>query len=66
MPAIAARVTHMTFYGEHIEYLLAHPVLGALQVMLPRQAERALPGADVGVMLHVLWDAGAGLILGQD
>ncbi|ADE85999.1 ABC transporter ATP-binding protein [Rhodobacter capsulatus] len=66
VPAIAARVTHMTFYGEHIEYLLAHPVLGALQVMLPRQAERALPGADVGVMLHVLWDAGAGLILGQD
>ncbi len=66
VPAIAATVTHMTFFGEHIEYLLAHPVLGALQVMLPRQAERALPGADVGAMLHVLWDPGAGLILGQD
>ncbi|KQB12164.1 ABC transporter ATP-binding protein [Rhodobacter capsulatus] len=66
VPAIAATVTHMTFFGEHIEYLLAHPVLGALQVMLPRQAERALPGAGVGAMLHVLWDPGAGLILGQD
>ena len=66
VPAIAATVTHMTFFGEHIEYLLAHPVLGALQVMLPRQAERALPGAGVGTMLHVLWDPGAGLILGQD
>ncbi|WP_444451978.1 ABC transporter ATP-binding protein [Rhodobacter capsulatus] len=66
VPAIAATVTHMTFFGEHIEYLLAHPVLGALQVMLPRQAERALPGAGVGTVLHVLWDPGSGLILGQD
>jgi len=66
VPALEATVTHMTFFGEHIEYLLAHPVLGALQVMLPRQAERALPGAGVGTVLHVLWDPGSGLILGQD
>ncbi len=64
--SLAASITHMTFFGEHIEYLLQHPDLGPLQVMVPRQAERALPGAGVGTTLHVLWDPGAGLILGQD
>ncbi|MGD9917414.1 MAG: ABC transporter ATP-binding protein [Paenirhodobacter sp.] len=64
--AIEAVVSHMTFLGEHIEYLLQHPDLGPLQVMVPRQAERALPGAGVGSTLHVLWDPGAGLILGKD
>lgn len=63
---LQARMTHQTFLGEHIECLLAHPVLGQLQVNLPRQAERSLPGVGVGSTVHVLWDHGAGLILGQD
>ncbi|MBC2834676.1 ABC transporter ATP-binding protein [Paragemmobacter straminiformis] len=62
----AATITHKTFLGEHIECLLHHPVLGQLQVNVPRQAERSLPGADVGRTVHVLWDHGSGLILGQD
>ncbi|MFG6080141.1 ABC transporter ATP-binding protein [Paracoccus litorisediminis] len=66
LPDITATVAHMTFLGEHVEYLLRHPDLGELQVMVPRQAERALPGVDVGTQLHVLWDQGNGLILGQD
>lgn len=64
--AFAATITHKTFLGEHIECLLHHPVLGQLQVNVPRQAERSLPGADVGTTVHVLWDHGSGLILGQD
>ena len=64
--SLPATVTHQTFLGEHIEYLLTHPVLGQLQVNLPRQAERSLPGLGVGSTVHALWDHGAGLILGQD
>ncbi|AWB47814.1 spermidine/putrescine ABC transporter ATP-binding protein [Gemmobacter aquarius] len=64
--AIAAQITHKTFLGEHIECLLHHPLLGQVQVTLPRQAERSLSGADVGTTVHVLWDHGEGLILGQD
>ncbi|MDT1060896.1 ABC transporter ATP-binding protein [Paracoccus sp. CPCC 101403] len=65
-PSIPAQVTNMIFLGEHIEFLLAHPALGALQVLLPRQAERALPGIAVGATAHLHWDHGAGLILGQE
>lgn len=64
--ATAAQITHKTFLGEHIECLLHHPRLGQVQVTLPRQAERSLSGADVGTTVHVLWDHGEGLILGQD
>lgn len=66
LPEIAARVGRVTFLGEHVEILLSHPDLGELQAMLPRQAERAMPGLDVGSLLYVLWDQGNGLILGQD
>ena len=65
-PSLAATITNRIFLGEHIEFLLAHPVLGALQVMVPRQAEGLLPGAEVGATVHVLWDRGAGLILGEN
>ena len=41
-------------------------MLGQIQVNLPRQAERSLPGAGVGSTVHVLWDHGSGLILGDD
>lgn len=64
--AFAAGITHQTFLGEHIECLLHHPMLGQIQVNLPRQAERSLPGAGVGSTVHVLWDHGSGLILGDD
>ncbi|ABS17524.1 MULTISPECIES: ABC transporter ATP-binding protein [Brucella/Ochrobactrum group] len=60
---IEVQVANKIFLGEHIEFLLTHPVLGQLQVLVPRQAERALPGVEVGSSAHLVWDRGAGLIL---
>jgi spermidine/putrescine transport system ATP-binding protein len=64
--AIEVQVANKIFLGEHIEFLLTHPVLGSLQVLVPRQAERALPGVDVGSTVHLVWDHGTGLILGAE
>lgn len=61
--AIDVQVANKIFLGEHIEFLLTHPVLGSLQVLVPRQAERALPGVYVGSTVHLVWDQGTGLIL---
>lgn len=63
---IEAQVANKIFLGEHIEFLLTHPVLGQLQVLVPRQAERALPGVEMGSTVHLVWDRGTGLILGRD
>ncbi|WP_247997818.1 ABC transporter ATP-binding protein [Brucella tritici] len=63
---IAVQVANKIFLGEHIEFLLTHPVLGQLQVLVPRQAERALPGVEVGSTAHLVWDRGTGLILERD
>ncbi|WP_138468888.1 ABC transporter ATP-binding protein [Poseidonocella sp. HB161398] len=63
MTALPARVTHRTFLGDHTEYLLEAPRVGALQVNVPRQAERAAGGHGMGAEVHVLWPAGAGLVL---
>ncbi|KAA8998448.1 ABC transporter ATP-binding protein [Affinibrenneria salicis] len=63
---IPATVSHRIFLGEHIEFLLSNPELGNVLVMVPRQAEKALCDADVGSLLHVVWEHGTGLILGQD
>ncbi|WP_220668880.1 ABC transporter ATP-binding protein [Paenirhodobacter hankyongi] len=65
-PSVPAVITNRIFLGEHIEFQLTHPVLGVLQVMVPRQTERMLPGADVGATFHVLWDRGLGQILAED
>jgi spermidine/putrescine transport system ATP-binding protein len=64
--AIPARVTHRTFLGDRIEYLLMADSIGALQVNAPRQAGRALGEHDVGGLVHVLWPAGTGLVLAAD
>ncbi|WP_428688178.1 ABC transporter ATP-binding protein [Roseibium sp.] len=64
--ALPAEVTHRTFLGDHIEYLLRSEALGPLQVLVPRQAERAVRGREVGSRLHVIWSSGAGLVLGPD
>lgn len=64
--ALPVEVTHRTFLGDHIEYLLRSEKLGSLQVLVPRQAERALRGHEVGARLHVIWDADAGLVLGSE
>jgi spermidine/putrescine transport system ATP-binding protein len=64
--AIEVQVANKIFLGEHIEFLLTHPVLGSLQVLVPRQAERALQGVDVGSTAHLVWDHGTGLILGSE
>ncbi|MEC5344049.1 ABC transporter ATP-binding protein [Brenneria populi] len=63
---ISATVLQRIFLGEHIEFLLSHPELGNVLVMVPRQAEKALCDADVGSLIHVVWEHGTGLILGQD
>ncbi|MDW4499999.1 ABC transporter ATP-binding protein [Sulfitobacter sp. D35] len=63
---LPARVTHRTFLGDHTEYLLRHEGIGALQVNVPRQADRATGGHDVGAEVHVLWEPGAGLVLTSD
>ncbi|MGH6775683.1 ABC transporter ATP-binding protein [Brucella tritici] len=63
---IEVQVANKIFLGEHIEFLLTHPVLGQLQVLVPRQAERALPGVEVGSTAHLVWDRGTGLILERD
>ncbi len=63
---VPARVTHRTFLGDHTEYLLAADGLGQMQVNVPRQAERALGGHDVGALVHVLWPEGTGLVLAAD
>ncbi|MCT4369185.1 ABC transporter ATP-binding protein [Yangia mangrovi] len=64
--AVPARVTHRTFLGGHTEYLLTAEGIGPLQVNIPRQAERALGGHDVGASVHVLWPEGTGLVLAAD
>ena len=64
--ALRARVTHRTFLGDHTEYRLQVEKIGALQVNLTRQAERALGGHGVGDDVYVLWEDGAGLILGAE
>ncbi len=64
--ALQARVTHRTFLGDHTEYSLQVEQTGALQVNLTRQAERALGGRGVGDDVCVLWEDGAGLILGAE
>ncbi|WP_441863801.1 ABC transporter ATP-binding protein [Phaeovulum sp. W22_SRMD_FR3] len=61
--ALAARITHRTFLGDHTEYLLQADAIGALQVNVPRQAERAMGGHDVGTIVHVHWATGSGLVL---
>lgn len=63
---LPARVTHRTFLGDHTEYLLQSDALGPLQVNIPRQAERALGGHDVGAEVHIHWQSGAGLVLATD
>ncbi|WP_157019062.1 ABC transporter ATP-binding protein [Mesorhizobium xinjiangense] len=63
---LPAEVTRRTFLGDHIEYLLRSADLGPLQVLVPRQAERAMRGHDVGARLHVIWAPGAGLMLGAE
>jgi len=63
---IEVTVTNRIFLGEHIEFLLTHPVLGALQVLVSRQAERGLPDAGVGATTHLAWDHGAGLVIGHN
>lgn len=63
---IEVQVANKIFLGEHIEFLLTHPVMGQLQVLVPRQAERALPGVEVGSTAHLVWDRGTGLILERD
>lgn len=64
--AVPARITHRTFLGSHTEYLLTADGIGPLQVNIPRQAERALGGHDVGASVHVLWPEGTGLVLAAD
>ncbi len=63
---LPAEVTHRTFLGDHNEYLLRSEELGPLQVLVPRQAERAARGHEVGSRLNVIWASGAGLVLGPD
>ena len=63
---LPARVTHRTFLGDHTEYLLQSEDIGSLQVNIPRQAERALGGHDVGAEVHIYWQSGAGLVLAKD
>jgi spermidine/putrescine transport system ATP-binding protein len=66
MTLLLAKVTHRTFLGDHTEYLLRSEALGPLQVNIPRQAERALGGHDVGAEVHIHWQSGAGLVLAAD
>lgn len=61
--ALAARITHRTFLGDHTEYLLHADAIGTLQVNASRQAERAMGGYDVGTNVHVHWATGSGLVL---
>jgi len=61
---LPATITHRTFLGDHTEYLLRSESLGPLQVLVPRRAERASGGYDVGAVVHILWAPGAGLVLG--
>lgn len=64
--ALNARVTHRTFLGDHTEYLLVAEGIGPMQVNLPRRAERATGGYDVGADVHILWSAGTGLVLAAE
>ena len=64
--AIPAKVTHRTFLGDRTEYLLQAEGLGPLQVNAPRQAARALGEHDVGAIVHILWSAGAAIVLAAD
>ncbi len=64
--AIPARVTHRTFLGDRIEYLLMADGVGQLQVNAPRQAGGALGEHKVGSLVHVLWPEGTGLVLADD
>jgi len=63
---LRARITHRTFLGDHTEYLLQADGIGALQVNVPRQAERAMGGQGVGDEVHILWTAGTGLVLAAE
>jgi spermidine/putrescine transport system ATP-binding protein len=64
--ALAARITHRTFLGDHTEYLLEAEEIGPVQVTLPRQAERASGGYGVGDEVHILWAADTGRILAAE
>ncbi len=63
---LPARITHRTFLGSHTEYLLQAEGIGLLQVDVPRQAERALGGHNLGADVHVNWDPGTGLLLAPE
>lgn len=54
------------FLGEHTEYLVKHPDLGAFLVLVPRQAEASEGGFEPGDSAHANWQDGAALILADD
>jgi spermidine/putrescine transport system ATP-binding protein len=59
------RVKNRIFLGEHTEYLVEGPRLGAFMVLSPRQAEEADPLA-IGEAAIVRWSPSNALVLGGD
>jgi spermidine/putrescine transport system ATP-binding protein len=61
----AVRVKNRIFLGEHTEYLVEGPRLGAFMVLSPRQAEEADP-LSIGDSAVVCWSPSNALVLGGD
>jgi spermidine/putrescine transport system ATP-binding protein len=63
--AATGTVVNRIFLGEHTEYLVRHPALGDLLVLVPRQTEAIEGSFDPGATAHLSWAPDAGLILSQ-
>ena len=59
-------ITNRIFLGEHTEYLVHSPTLGAFLVLVSRQSEAAEGGFDPGQSAYAHWTPDAALILKND
>lgn len=64
--SLPVQVKTRIFLGEHTEYLVKNPELGAFLVLVPRQAEAREGGFEPGDSAFACWQDGAALILADD
>ncbi|MFT6024364.1 MAG: spermidine/putrescine transport system ATP-binding protein [Ascidiaceihabitans sp.] len=64
--SLEVTIKNRIFLGEHTEYLVAHPQLGNITVMSPRQSDKALDALKKGDTAWIGWSPDAALILKND
>jgi len=63
---VEVTVLNRIFLGEHTDYLVRHPALGEISVLVPRQAERDAQPFGPGDGARIGWAQGAARILTAD